>query len=171
MEMDNRGSILSCDVHGGKLSAIESAADRLGVTIVRTMENDAASFRPEWEGRFDAVIADVPCSGLGVIRKKPDIRYKNLRDLEALPALQTHILDQAGRYVRPGGQLLYSTCTILKRENEDVVRPFLEQHTGFRLEPLCLPEGLETESDGMLTLYQGVHHCDGFFLCRMRRES
>ena len=170
MYLGNQGEILSCDVHGGKLPQIELAAERLGVSIVKTMENDASVFRPEWENAFDAVIADVPCSGLGVIRKKPDIRYKNLSDLEQLPPLQQKILQQAGRYVRPGGMLLYSTCTILKRENEDVALDFLKEHTEFSPETLPLPAGLEESRTGMLTLYQGIHQCDGFFMCKMRKQ-
>lgn len=171
MHMKNQGQIISCDVHGGKLSQIEQAAARLGVSIVSTMENDGAVFRREFEGAFDAVIADVPCSGLGVIRKKPDIRYKDLKETEALPQLQLKILEQAASYVAPGGSLLYSTCTILKRENEDVVKAFLSEHEAYSLETLTLPEGLESQEQGMLTLYQGIHHCDGFFLCLMRKRA
>lgn len=170
MHMKNRGEIISCDLHGGKLPQIEIAAGRLGVSIVSTMENDASVFRPEWEEAFDAVIADVPCSGLGVIRKKPDIRYKNLKDMEALPPIQRAILENAGRYVRPGGALLYSTCTILKRENEDVAHDFLSSHPEFSVISLNLPEGLAEQETGMLTLYQGINDCDGFFLCHMRKK-
>ncbi len=170
MYLHNQGEILSCDVHGGKLPQIELAAERLGVSIVKTMENDASVFCPEWENAFDAVIADVPCSGLGVIRKKPDIRYKNLSDLEQLPPLQRSMIEQAGRYVRPGGMLLYSTCTILKRENEDVALDFLSAHGEFSPETLHLPQPLEESRTGMLTLYQGIHQCDGFFMCKMRKQ-
>lgn len=171
MHMKNTGKIISCDVHGGKLPQIEAAAKRLGASIVTTMENDGALFRPEFEGKFDAVIADVPCSGLGVIRKKPDIRYKNIKDMEALPQLQLEILSQGAKYVKAGGWLLYSTCTILKRENEAVVQAFLAQNPGFSLEELKLPEGLTSQDTGMLTLYQGIHDCDGFFLCLMRNRQ
>lgn len=171
MAMENQGEIISCDVHGGKLSQIDQAARRLGVTSVTTMENDGTQFRPEFQGAFDAVIADVPCSGLGVIRKKPDIRYKDLSSLEALPVLQRQILENAAAYVKIGGQLLYSTCTILKRENEAVVNAFLCSHTEFAAEALTLPEPLVSQSEGMLSLYQGIHDCDGFFLCRMRRHA
>jgi 16S rRNA (cytosine967-C5)-methyltransferase len=170
MYMENQGSILSCDLHPGKLPQITAAAQRLGGTIVETQENDSTIFRPEWQGQFDAVIADVPCSGLGVIRKKPDIRYKDVTAMEGLPGIQAHILDNAGNYVKPGGQLLYSTCTILKRENEDVVREFLSRHENFTGEDLELPQAITQEEPGMLTLYQGYDSCDGFFLCRMRRS-
>ena len=117
------------------------------------------------------MIADVPCSGLGVIRKKPDIRYKNLSEIEQLPALQRKILEQSGCYVRPGGVLLYSTCTILKRENEAVAEDFLSAHGEFSPEALTLPTELSETKPGMLSLYQGVHACDGFFLCKMRKQS
>lgn len=170
MHMKNQGQIVSCDVHGGKLPQITAAAERLGVDIVSTRENDGARFCSEFENRFDGVIADVPCSGLGVIRKKPDIRYKHITDMEALPELQLEILNQGARYVKPGGVLLYSTCTILKRENEDVVHGFLQGHPDFSLEDLNLPEGLSSQTPGMLTLYQGIHDCDGFFLCKMRKK-
>lgn len=169
MGWKNQGEILSCDLHGGKLPQIAKAAARLGVNIVKTMENDGTVLREDFFGAFDAVIADVPCSGLGVIRKKPDIRYKDLTSMEALPEIQRQILQNAAAYVRPGGQLLYSTCTILKRENEAVIRQFLEENPDFRAEGLSLPEGLSEQETGMLTLYQGVHDCDGFFLCRMRK--
>lgn len=171
MYMENRGHIVSCDLHPGKLPQIEKAAQRLGVDILETKENDGTVLRPEFSEAFDAVIADVPCSGLGVIRKKPDIRYKNLADMEALPPIQREILERAAAYVRKGGQLLYSTCTILKRENEAVVQDFLTAHPEFRPEPLHLPEPLAEQAPGMLTLYQGIDHCDGFFLCRMRKQA
>ena len=173
MRMENRGEIIACDVHGGKLSQITDAAKRLGISIITTMENDASVLRTEWTGSFDAVIADVPCSGLGVIRKKPDIRYKDLKAMEELPALQQRILETAARYVRPGGSLLYSTCTILKRENGAVVQAFLSEHPEFYAELSALPDNLQQEQEhpGMLTLYQGIHDCDGFFLCCMRRKT
>ena len=170
MWMENQGEIISCDVHSGKLPQIQGAARRLGITIVTTEENDGAVFRPAWEQSFDAVIADVPCSGLGVIRKKPDIRYKSLSDMEKLPPIQRNILEQAGRYVKPGGMLLYSTCTILKRENEAVAHDFLGAHPEFTAAELELPEPLRQQEVGMLTLYQGIDCCDGFFMCKMRKQ-
>lgn len=169
MCMENRGEIVSCDLHGGKLPQIAKAAERLGVSIVKTMVNDGTVLREDFYSAFDAVIADVPCSGLGVIRKKPDIRYKDISSMEGLPVIQQHILQNAAAYVRPGGQLLYSTCTILTRENEAVVEMFLRQNAAFQTESLPLiPPGSE-QTNGMLRLLQGIHDCDGFFLCRMRK--
>ena len=121
-------------------------------------------------GQMDAVIADVPCSGLGIIRKKPDIRYKNLKETENLPELQLSILRNQARYVRPGGVLMYSTCTVLRRENEDVAARFLEENPEFYPEPLNLPDIFPKNETGMLTLIPGQWDTDGFFICRMRRK-
>ena len=112
----------------------------------------------------------MPCSGLGIIRKKPDIRYKNPEETQALPQLQRKILDNQSRYVRPGGVLLYSTCTVLKRENEEVVEGFLKAHPEFGPEPLELPGIFPKNETGMLTLIPGQYDTDGFFICRLRRN-
>ena len=132
---------------------------------------DATQYRPEWEGAFDLVLADVPCSGLGVIRKKPDIRYKDPELLEGLPEVQNRILENVCRYVKPGGVLLYSTCTVLERENEAVVDAFLKTHDEFSLEPFSLPGPIGTVQKGWLTLYPHLHDTDGFFFARLRRKA
>ena len=119
---------------------------------------------------MDAVIADVPCSGLGIIRKKPDIRDKNLEELKELPALQLEILKNQAKYVRPGGVLLYSTCTVLKAENENVVSAFLAENPEFYLEALDWPPIFPKNENGMRTLIPGQYDTDGFFICRLRRN-
>ena len=119
---------------------------------------------------MDVVIADVPCSGLGIIRKKPDIRYKDLEELKALPALQLAILENQARYVKKGGILIYSTCTVLKAENENIVAAFLEKHKDYCVEPLDLPAVFPKNETGMLTLIPGQYDTDGFFICRLRRN-
>ena len=119
---------------------------------------------------MDAVIVDAPCSGLGIIRKKPDIRYKDLKETEQLPELQLKILRNQARYVKPGGILMYSTCTVLRRENEDVVQAFLKDKEDFYIEPLALPEVFPENETGMLTLIPGEYDTDGFFICRLRRK-
>ena len=169
--MGGRGSIVSCDVHGHKTALIENGAARLGLTNITAKQQDATQLVPEWVDSMDAVIADVPCSGLGIIRKKPDIRYKNLEELAQLPALQERILETQASYVKPGGVLLYSTCTVLKRENEDVVSAFLENHGDFSPEPLELPPVFPKNETGMLTLIPGDYDTDGFFICRLRRKA
>jgi len=171
MEMKNQGKILACDLHAHKLSLIERGAARLGITITQTLEQDASAPRPEWEGKMDAVLADVPCSGLGVIRKKPDIRYKRTDELTRLPEIQSAILGNVCRYVKPGGVLLYSTCTILPRENEDVVSAFLRSHPEFSAESMPLPAALNLPNAGMATLLPCEHGTDGFFLARLRKKA
>ena len=120
---------------------------------------------------MDVVIADVPCSGLGIIRKKPDIRYKNLNEMKELPQLQLAILRNQATYVKPGGVLIYSTCTVLKQENEDVVSAFLKENENFYLEPLELPDVFPKNESGMLTLIPGEYDTDGFFISRLRRKA
>ena len=168
--MGGRGSVTSCDIHPHKTGLITAGAERLGMSNITARLQDASRFVPEWENAMDAVIADVPCSGLGIIRKKPDIRYKNLKETEELPQLQLSILENQARYVKKGGLLLYSTCTVLRRENEDVVAAFLQRHGDFFTEPLPLPEIFPTNETGMLTLIPGQYDTDGFFICRLRRK-
>jgi len=170
IELENRGEIVSCDIHPHKLSLIEAGAKRLGAGIITTAVQDAAVCREDWRERFDAVLVDAPCSGLGVIRKKPDIRYKDLAAMEGLPELQLKILQTAGRYVKPGGILLYSTCTVLKRENEAVAAAFLSRAGNFTPAPLALPDGLREGARAMLTLLPCADECDGFFLAKLRKN-
>ena len=169
--MGGRGQITSCDVHAHKVPLIENGAARLGLHNIAARQQDATVFCPDWEEAMDCVIADVPCSGLGIIRKKPDIRYKDLSELEGLPELQLQILRNQARYVKKGGVLMYATCTILRRENEDVVRAFLEERKDFYTEPLMLPDVFPENETGMLTLIPGEYDTDGFFICRLRREA
>ena len=169
--MGNEGEILSCDIHPHKKKLIQAGADRLGLSLITPMTADGKVFRPEWEGAFDRVLVDAPCSGLGVIRKKPDIRYKDPEPLKGLPEVQRAILSNAARYVRPGGILLYSTCTLLSRENEEVVWWFLEGNKEFKAEAFTLPGPVGAAADGLVTLLPHRHGTDGFFICRMRREG
>ena len=170
MEMQGVGSIHACDIHEHKTRLIENGASRLGISIMSVHQQDATCFVPRWESAMDVVLADVPCSGYGIIRKKPDIREKDPDSMLQLPQLQLQILENQARYVRPGGTLLYSTCTVLRRENEDVVAAFLEKHPDFFLQALPLPAIFPENSSGMLTLVPGEYDTDGFFMARMRRN-
>ena len=167
--MEGKGSITACDLHENKLKRIQESADRLGVDTISTEAADGRVFRPEWESAFDVVLVDAPCSGLGIIRKKPDTRYKKADDLFTLPVIQSAILDNAARYVRPGGTLIYSTCTILPEENEQVTQAFLTEHPDFVSEPFELPQPVG-KTDGSLTLWPQRHDTDGFYICRMTRR-
>lgn len=169
--MKNTGSITACDIHPHKIDLIRSGAARLGLINITAQVQDASALCPAWEEKMDVVIADVPCSGYGIIRKKPDIRYKDPDTMQALPALQLQILSNQARYVRPGGLLLYSTCTLVRKENEGVVERFLKQNPDFATEALPLPEALPLNTTGMLTLVPGEYDTDGFFICRLRRKA
>ena len=167
--MRDTGAVTSCDVYDHKLNKIREGAARLGLSCMHTELQDAAVFRPEWAERFDAVLCDVPCSGMGIIRKKPEIRYKDEAPLRSLPDLQLAILNNACRYVRAGGTLVYSTCTLLKRENEAVVQQFLQQNHEFESVSFSLPVCAEPV-DGWVTLLPHVHNTDGFFVAKMRKH-
>ena len=164
------GEITSCDIHSHKIELITKGAERLGFAQIHAQEQDATAFNPNWEEKMDTVIADVPCSGFGIIRKKPDIRYKSLAEAAQLPALQQEIINNAARYVKPGGLLLYSTCTLVQAENEGVVENFLRTHPDFTTEPLPLPAIFPKNESGMLALVPGEYDTDGFFICRLRRK-
>ncbi len=169
--MENIGSIYACDIHKRKLQLVEEGAARLGFSCIQTEVQDTGKLREEWEQQFDLVIADLPCSGMGVIRKKPDIRYHLPEPMEALPAVQKRLLRCLSHYVKSGGILLYSTCTILKRENEEVVASFLADQSEFVLEAFSLPCPRGDAAEGMLTLWPQVQGTDGFFIARMRRKA
>ena len=166
--MENQGSILSCDIHEKKLPLIESGAKRLGVEILSTCQADAREPVTQLQDRFDAVIADVPCSGLGVIRKKPEIREKTEKETARLPRIQGDILENISRCVKPGGLLLYSTCTVLREENEDVVCSFLSRHSEFA--PVDFRVGTKSAEKGMYTFWPHVDGTDGFFAAKLRRK-
>ena len=169
--MGGEGKIRSCDIYRHKTQLIQKSAERLGLHNIIVREQDATENRPNWNDKMDVVLADVPCSGYGIIRKKPDIRYKDPAEMDQLPALQLQILNNQARYVKPGGLLLYSTCTLLRRENEEVVEDFLYNNTDFTLEPLPLPPVFPRNTTGMLTLVPGEYDTDGFFIARLRRKA
>ena len=169
MQMKNRGDILSCDIHPHKLKLIENGAARLGITIIRTALADGRERHAGWVEQADVVLADVPCSGLGIIRKKPDIRWKDPAQLAQLPAVQLSILNNVSAYVRPGGVLVYATCTVLPEENGGVVSAFLDVHPDFAKEEFTLP-GIGS-CPGDVTLWPQRTGTDGFYICRMRRRG
>ncbi len=168
--MGNQGEILACDLHENKLKRIQEGAGRLQLTCIQTAAADGRIYRPEWQEGFDLVLVDAPCSGLGILRKKPDIRRRKPDDLFALPVVQSALLENAANYVRPGGTLLYSTCTILPEENEQVTDAFLGVHPDFSRETFHLPEPIGTV-EGQVTLWPHLHDTDGFYICRMTRRG
>ena len=156
IDMNNKGEVMSCDLHRNKLSLVESGAARLGVSILQTQERDARNTNEEWLGTFDRVLCDVPCSGFGVFAKKPELRYKDPAASAALPDIQLAILQNASQYVKVGGKLVYSTCTLLPAENDWNVARFLKNNDNFNL--------LDAR-----TLYPDTDGTDGFFYAVMER--
>ncbi|MFQ9975969.1 MAG: hypothetical protein ACLRVN_06660 [Butyricicoccus sp.] len=169
LKMQGKGNVTSCDIYEHKLKRIRDGAARLGLPNIRTELQDASVCREEWKDSADVVLCDVPCSGLGIIRKKPEIRFKNPDEIRTLPEIQARILANCAQYVKKGGTLVYSTCTILQRENEDVVRAFLTENPEFEAvswtHPVC-----GERADGMVTLLPPVHNTDGFFIAKMHRK-
>lgn len=156
IDMENTGTLYSFDLHKNKLSLIASGAEKLGVNIIRTGCRDAREPDESLLGKADRVLCDAPCSGLGVIAKKPDIRYKDLSTVDRLPEIQYPVLCGAAAYVKTGGTLVYSTCTINKAENEEIVEKFLAEHNEFTLV-------------NMRTFWPHRDGCDGFFCAAMTR--
>ncbi len=169
-DMENTGEVISCDIYEHKLRLIENGAERLGIKNIRTKLCDASVFNDEFDASFDAVLADVPCSGLGIIRKKPDIRYKDEDSLKELPSIQFAILQNVSSYVKPGGKLVYSTCTILPRENSDVVKRFLGENSSFEAEVFNV-DVPHIRNEFGITLLPHVSGTDGFYMCSLRRKK
>lgn len=153
--MKNRGKILACDIYEHKIKQISDNAKRLGIKIIEPLLLDGREIGEKFFAQADRVLVDAPCSGLGVIRRKADLRLKkNFAEIKKLPALQLEILQSAAKSLKPDGILIYSTCTILKRENEDVVKKFLTTNENFKLVE-------------MKTLLPHIDGTDGFFYAKM----
>ena len=147
--MQNRGRIVAADIYETKLKHIRQNAERLGIKIIEPLLLDARRLGDKFPAQADKVLVDAPCSGLGVLRRKADLRWKkNPDELDALPALQFEILSGAAETLKPGGTLLYGTCTILKRENQAVVEKFLAAHEDFQLVEMQTLLPHETNTDG-----------------------
>lgn len=163
VEMENRGEIVACDLAKKRLHLIESGAKRLGIQIIHVIQNDGAKPN-ETLGAFDRVLCDVPCSGLGVLRRKPEIKYRGPEAAEHLPETQYKILKTSSHYCKAGGTLVYSTCTINPEENEAVTRRFLAEQTDFEPVPW---NGEHFDR----TILPGEGDGDGFYLAKMRRRG
>ena len=128
--MQNKGEIVSCDLYVKRVELIEKSAKRLGLDIIKPKVSDATVYDSSL-GKFDYILCDVPCSGLGVIRRKPDIKYKDFTEFDSLCEIQSKILNNAIKYLKKGGKILYSTCTLRIKENDDIVNSFLENNKDF----------------------------------------
>lgn len=157
--MNNTGKILASDIYRRKLDLVDKEAERLGITNVETRSWDAARVDSSMIEKADRVLVDVPCSGLGVVRRKPEIKYKEkTQEMELLPKKQLAILSASSQYVKPGGMLVYSTCTVNPYENQRVITDFLKKHNSFKKEE-------------MIQLLPHVNGTDGFFICTMKKST
>jgi 16S rRNA (cytosine967-C5)-methyltransferase len=168
INMENEGEIFSFDLHENKLSLITSGADRLKINIIKASACDGRAFLSEFEQKADRIICDVPCSGFGVLAKKPELRYKNPDESSSLPKIQRDILENACRYLKSSGTLIYSTCTVIPEENERNIEDFLSTHPEFYLEEWRV--GNIFAKNGMITLLPHIHKTDGFFIAKLKRK-
>lgn len=167
--MNNKGKVISCDIYESRTDLINSGAERLGLDCIETMVNDASVFNEAFPVS-DRVLCDVPCSGMGIISKKPEIKYKKLDDFKELYPLQRQILETASRYVKAGGRLVYSTCSVNPNENRKICDAFLKENTDF-VSVKALPDIERTVDEGdYLTLMMHKNNCDGFFIAVFERK-
>lgn len=166
--MGNEGRIIACDIHEHRLKLIEDTADRLGITMIETCLRDGTDENALLPFA-DKILCDVPCSGFGVAGKKAEIKYKELQEIAALPPIQLKILENSSRFLKPGGRLVYSTCTLLPEENAAVVKEFLGKHPNFK--PVAIDDAIMGKRDGeALTVLPYIYGCDGFFIAAFERN-
>ncbi len=173
--MKNEGEIISCDIHPHKLELIAKNAERMGATIIKPTLQDGTVCNEDFIGKFDRVLVDAPCSGLGIMKRKPDIRYnKEMTDIEDIAQIQRAILTQAVKYLKPEGTLVYSTCTISKVENEEMV-DFMTKELGLELNEIVdtIPNKLQKEvrQGSMIQILPQLAGTDGFFIAGLKKRS
>lgn len=168
MEMQNEGRLYSFDLHANKLTLVQKGAERLGISIIETACRNGSVYDEALVESADRMLLDLPCSGLGVMAKKPDLRFKNPEDIERLPEVQLAILKNSLRYLKKGGRAVVSTCTLAKSENEDLVRRFISEHSDFSLVPFDI--GGLSVPEGMLQMYPDTHGTDGFFIALLEKK-
>lgn len=173
-QMENSGTVYAWDLYEKRLNSVQNTAKRLGISIIQTQTADARTVL--FPKQADKILADVPCSGLGVVRRRPDLKYKDaLTEFAALTETQLAILCHAADALKPGGVLVYSTCTVNPAENEGVIHSFLEIHPDFAVGPIDNPHitgaAAKTLQSGMGTLYPTEEGGDGFFICRLTKRA
>ena len=171
--MENVGDLVACDIHANKLTLIQSACKRLGITCVQTIAGDANAIA-DTEEPFDAVLLDAPCSGLGVLRRRPEIKWRKMpAQVESLAQSQLQLLHNVSRAVKPGGVLVYSTCTIMPQENQQIVEQFVLENELFCIEPIGNSIGdaalAYMNPAGWLQVLPHYFDSDGFFIAKLRR--
>lgn len=166
-KMKNKGKIISFDIHENKLAVIKENASRLGIDIIYPKANDSRVLVPELVDKADRVLVDAPCSGLGILKRKPDIKYfRSPDDISSLAKIGYEILETSSKYLKKDGILVYSTCTIEKEENDDVINKFLENNKNFEKVTI---DCYDKENSGSITLFPNTDFCDGFYICKLKR--
>lgn len=176
--MKNKGKIEALDIHEHRTKLVEDAANRLGINIIKVHLQDATKFNKEYEEKFDKILLDVPCLGIGVLKRKPDIKWqRKLEDIKKITKIQTEILNTCSSYLKKGGELVYSTCSIFKSENQDIINKFVEENENFKIQEIILPKHAEDIKNyfekfiidrKFLQVYQN-QKTDGFFICKLLR--
>lgn len=166
--LENSGMVYSFDIHQHRIKLIENGAKRLGITNLTATENDASLFNTTIP-QADKILCDVPCAGLGVIRKKPEIRYKNYDEINSLPELQYQILKTSSEYLKVGGTLVYSTCSLNPDENENVIKRFLDENKNFESVKILAELRRYSNDTDYISLMPHIHGCDGFFIAAVRK--
>jgi len=165
--MNNKGEIYAFDLHEKRVNLIRKGAERLGILNIRAMTGDACVFNPDLP-EFTKILCDVPCSGIGVIRRKPEIKYKNFDEFQRLPDIQYKILENALNYLESGGELVYSTCTLHKAENDDIIDRLIENHSDIEGVPFLENLG-EPFGNYKATVFPDYFGSDGFFISKIRK--
>ena len=172
--MKNEGNIEAWDIHEHRTKLVEQNAKRLGIKIIRTKVEDASIYKEEYKNKFDKILLDVPCLGIGVLRRKPDIKWqKSKKDIEEISKIQFSILNTCSKYLKEGGELVYSTCSIFKKENRNLIEKFLNENSNFELKELKIKEKFFLKylvKDKFLEVYQN-EKTDGFFICKIGRKK
>ena len=179
--MKNQGIIEAWDIHEHRTKLVENTARRLGITNIETKVNDATIYDEKYKEKFDKILLDVPCLGLGVLKRKPDIKWqKSKEDIEEITKTQKQILENCSQYLKKGGELVYSTCSILKEENENIINNFLKVHENFYTEKINIEENKKIKNkeffkkyitnDNCLQVYQNKE-TDGFFICKLKKSN
>ena len=163
--MGDTGRIIACDLHEKRVGLIKSGAERLGIGIIEAVRNDAKILNDSFP-MADRILCDVPCSGFGVIRSKPELKYTRPEDIKRLPEIQYEILCSAARYLKEGGELVYSTCTLNRKENDDVIDRFLRENHGFEAAEVMSRYGNKGHK---ITIFPKRFNCEGFFISKVRK--
>ena len=170
--MKNQGEILAWDIHEHRTKLVDETAKRLGISIIKTEAKDASVFYPEYTEKFDKILLDVPCLGIGVLKRKPDIKWsRNKEDIDKITQLQKNILENCSKYLKKNGFLVYSTCSILRQENIDIIEWFLKKNPNFKITTINLEDFYKQyyRNDEYIQVYQNSKS-DGFFICKLTKK-